>query len=156
MEPVKVLWGCRYGPDPCEAYAGDPASEKSGWGCFAPVIVKSMQACLGSGEWKAKNLSGHTLDELFTRVVMGQKTPVAVWVTIGMEKIDTVYQWQSYDKSTTYLYPVNQHCMVLIGGDAENYYLCDPYESNGIVSYPRRQVEQSYLSMGSQAVAVLH
>ena len=67
-----------------------------------------------------------------------------------------MYQWQSYDHSTTYLYPDNQHCMVLIGRDAEHYYLCDPYESNGVVRYPIEQVEQSYLAMGSQCVALLH
>ena len=45
--------------------------------------------------------------------------------------------------------------MVLIGRDAEHYYLCDPYESNGVVCYPIEQVEQSYLAMGSQCVAIL-
>ena len=95
------MWGYRYGPDRCEAYTGDPTSEKGGCGCFAPVIAKALQKCLISWEWRGQNFSGYTLDELFAGVVMGQQTLVSVWVTIGMEKINTVYQWQSYDKFTT-------------------------------------------------------
>ena len=159
MEPVEIKWGCRYGPDPNEAYAGDPASEENGWGCFAPVIIESMEVYLsqteGGSQWQPMNLSGQSLDQIFLNKVLFQDTPVAIWVTIGMEEVEEAYQWQSYDKDETYLYPVNQHCMVLIGGDAENYYLCDPYEGNGIVCYPRRQVEISFLSMGSQAVALM-
>lgn len=154
-EPVYLEWGCRYGPDPNQAYAGDPFSENGGWGCFAPVITEALNQCLKDPDQKAVNLTGLSLEQVFSEVVMKNNTPAAIWVTIDMQEISSMYQWQSYDHSTTYLYPANQHCMVLIGRDAEHYYLCDPYESNGVVCYPIEQVEQSYLAMGSQCVAIL-
>ena len=36
-ESVSIRWGCRYGPNPKNAYAGDPRSKDKGWGCFSPA-----------------------------------------------------------------------------------------------------------------------
>ncbi len=83
-------------------------------------------------------------------------TPVAVWCTISMQEINEVYQWQSYDKKQTYLYPVRQHCMVLIGYDEKYYYFLNPYNSNGEVKYTKEQTEYCYNSIGRQAVAILN
>lgn len=83
-------------------------------------------------------------------------TPVAVWCTISMQEINEVYQWQSYDKKQTYLYPVRQHCMVLIGYDEKYYYFLDPYNSNGEVKYTKEQTEYCYNSIDRQAVAILN
>lgn len=155
MEPVYLEWGCRYGPDPTEAYAGDPFSETGGWGCFAPVIEKALQSCTEGSEWQAVNLTGLSLEEIFQEVVLTQRQPAAVWVTIDMEETTEMYQWQSYDHTETYLYPVNQHCMVLVGRDAECYLFYDPNESNGLVRYPVETAEERYRTMGSQCVALL-
>ena len=38
--------GKRYGPNPAHYYAGDPTSEKRGWGCFEPVIQEGIQNLL--------------------------------------------------------------------------------------------------------------
>ena len=155
MEPVYLEWGCRYGPDPSEAYAGDPFSETGGWGCFAPVIENALQSCTEGSEWRAVNLTGLSLEEIFQEVVLTQRQPAAVWVTIDMEETTEMYQWQSYDHTETYLYPVNQHCMVLVGRDAECYLFYDPNESNGLVRYPVETAEERYRTMGSQCVALL-
>ena len=151
---VYVKWGCRYGPDPKKQYAGDPKSEKGGWGCFAPVIVDSLSKYMTDKKFYACNLTGTSIASLATDYV-AEGTPVAVWCTIGMQEINEIYQWQSYDKKQTYLYPVRQHCMVLIGYDSQYYYFLDPYNSNGEVKYPKEQVEYCYNSMGKQAVAIL-
>lgn len=151
---VFVRWGCRYGPDPKKQYAGDPKSEKGGWGCFAPVIVDSLSKYMTDKKFYACNLTGTSIASLATDYV-AEGTPVAVWCTIGMQEINELYQWQSYDKKQTYLYPVRQHCMVLIGYDSQYYYFLDPYNSNGEVKYPKQQVEYCYNSMGKQAVAIL-
>lgn len=151
---VFVRWGCRYGPDPKKQYAGDPKSEKGGWGCFAPVIVDSLSKYMTDKKFYACNLTGTSIASLATDYV-AEGTPVAVWCTIGMQEINELYQWQSYDKKQTYLYPVRQHCMVLIGYDSQYYYFLDPYNSNGEVKYTKEQVEYCYNSMGKQAVAIL-
>ena len=152
-EPVKIRWGCRYGPDPSKAYAGDPHSKKGGWGCFSPVIVNALNDCLPK-DLKAVSLTGVTLNEL-AALYVASDIPVAVWVTQDLEPIQNAYQWQSYDKTETFLYPVNQHCMVLCGFDAQNYYFSDPLSEERVVCYDRQTAEKSYRSMGMQAVAVI-
>lgn len=151
-EPVKLRWGCRYGPDPSKAYAGNPRASRGGFGCFAPVIVTALRNYLPQ-EYAISDLTGTPLSELAVAYV-GIGIPVAVWVTQDMQPIEKAYQWQSYDKSETFLYPVNQHCMVLCGFDTENYYFSDPLSEEAVVSYPREAVENCYRSMGMQAVAI--
>ena len=151
-DKVYVKWGCRYGPDPKKAYAGDPKSEKGGWGCFSPVIIKALNNYLDD-DYFAHNLTGTSIQEIVYQYV-SKGIPVAVWVTRGMEEIDEVYQWQSYDKKETFLYPVREHCMVLTGFDNNYYYFNDPYNSNGQVKYPKSQVAYCFNSMGRQAVAI--
>lgn len=152
-EETRLRWGCRYGPDPSVAYAGDPHSERSGFGCYAPVIVRALTLALPDG-YKAVNLTGMALSDLLMLYVLAG-TPVAVWVTQDMEAVDEAYQWQSYDKKETYLYPVNQHCMVLCGYDMEGYYFMDPLTGSEPVHYDWEKVESCFTSMGSQAVTLL-
>ncbi len=151
---VYIKWGCRYGPDPKVAYAGDPKSEKGGWGCFAPVIAKALNKYL-DGEMFAKNLSGSSLEQLVQQYIVND-IPVAIWVTQGIEEIDKLYQWQSYDKSETFLYPVREHCVVLTGFDEEYYYFNDPLsETDETVKYEKSAVSDCFNSMGRQAVAII-
>lgn len=151
-EPVKISWGCRYGPNPKLKYAGDPASERSGWGCFAPVIVDALRQYLPRG-YAVENLTGASLKELCQSHIR-KNIPVAVWVTQNFSAVDEVYQWQSYDKTQTYLYPKNQHCVVLIGFDRDNYYFSDPMSEDSVTSHRKEDVTLSYHSMGSQAIAI--
>lgn len=152
-DKVYIKWGCRYGPNPYLSYAGDPKSKRGGWGCFAPVIVRGLNKCLKNDDY-AYNLSGKELNTLIDDYV-ANGIPVAIWVTRDMEEINQVYQWQSYDKKETFLYPVGQHCMVLIGYDNKYYYFNDPYNDNGQVKYEKDTVKYCYNSMGRQAVAIL-
>lgn len=150
---VYIKWGCRYGPDPKAAYAGDPKSEKGGWGCFAPVIVKSLNKYL-DGRMFAKNLTGLTLEELAQQYILND-IPVAVWVTQNMQGIDSLYQWQSYDKNETFLYPMREHCMVLTGFDENYYYFNDPLSEDKYVKYEKSVANECFCSMGRQAVALV-
>ncbi len=152
-ESVQLRWGCRYGPDPSKAYAGDPHSEKGGWGCFAPVIINALNDCLPQ-DLRAINLTGTSLGELAS-LYIASDIPVAVWVTQDMTPIEKAYQWQSYDKSETFLYPVNSHCVVLCGSDENYFYFADLLSTESVVRYDRAVVEKSYRSMGMQAVAIL-
>lgn len=152
-DKVYIKWGCRYGPNPYFSYAGDPKSEKGGWGCFAPVIVRGLNKYLKNDDY-AYNFTGKELSTLIDDYV-SKGIPIAIWVTRDMKEINQVYQWQSYDKKETFLYPVGQHCMVLTGYDNEYYYFNDPYDGNGQVKYEKEKVVYSYNSMGRQAVAIL-
>lgn len=152
-EPVTIKWGTRYGPNPKKAYAGDPRSEDAGYGCFAPVILKALSKYLPDGYY-AKNVTGMSLAALAAAYI-DNGIPVAVWGTIGMEEIDKMIQWQSNDKTESFLYPANEHCMVFTGYDSEKYYFSDPYESNGTVGFPIDDAVMAYNMLGAQAIVIL-
>ena len=79
-----------------------------------------------------------------------------MWVTVGMEEVDRILQWQSNDGTETYLYPANEHCMVFVGYDSNNYIFADPYESNGIVAYPIEDCVLSFNMLGSQSAVIIN
>lgn len=111
-EPVRISWGTRYGPNPKLVYAGDPRSDSDGYGCFAPVIVKAMNSYLSGKGYYAKNVTGTSLSTLASTYI-DSGNPVLVWGTVGMKEIDRIIQWQSDDRTESFLYPANEHCMVL-------------------------------------------
>lgn len=150
---IEVKNGRWYGPDPREAYAGDPRSPRNGFGCFAPVIVRAVGQAVGEGH-RAENLTGLSLEEL-CRDYIDRGIPAAVWATIDMRPVEKNYQWQSFDGRETYTYPSGEHCLVLVGYDDDRYYFKDPYASKGLVGYEKELVEQRYNTLGQQAVAVL-
>lgn len=155
-QDIRARWGCRYDPNPSEYYAGDLTSETGGFGCFAPVLERSIRlmfARQGINGLKMKDISGISLEEIASQY-LNQGIPVAVWLTNDMEPLRGFYQWQSFDKTQTYLYPIAEHCLVLTGYDEESYYFNDPYESRGRVSYPKEKVEQRYYELGKQAIVV--
>lgn len=48
----------------------------------------------------------------------------------------------------------NEHCMLLVGYDKENYYFNDPHNSNGLMRWPRELVEARHRAQHSMAVSV--
>ena len=158
-QDVRITFGCCYGPDPQQYYAGNPDAGQGGWGCFAPVIVRAMQAALPEHSgYTVCNLSGAELGELTMYLSLG--VPVAVWTTTDGKAANEFYQWQSYDQTQTYLYPKNQHCVVLCGAcpDPETggtvYRYMDPLTGE-VERMDSQQFAQCYDSMGCQAVALL-
>ncbi|MDR1628635.1 MAG: C39 family peptidase [Oscillospiraceae bacterium] len=151
MEPVKNRWGFRYGPNPAKAYAGDPRSEKGGWGCFVSVIETALKGAVSGGS-TVTNFSGLTLDDI-TQKALNFGIPVAIWITQDYTEVKRVYQWQSFDKQETYLYPVGQHCVVLKGYDNTFYYIDDPLK-DGEVKVKKETLEKSFRSMGYQAIGL--
>lgn len=153
-EPVRISWGTRYGPNPKLVYAGDPRSDSDGYGCFAPVIVKAMNLYLSGKGYYAKNVTGTSLSTLASTYI-DNGNPVLVWGTVGMKEIDRIIQWQSDDRTESFLYPANEHCMVFSGYDGENYWFSDPYDSNGTVAYPISDSVMAYNQLGTQAVVIM-
>ncbi len=153
-EPVRISWGTRYGPNPKLVYAGDPRSDSDGYGGFAPAIVKAMNSYLSGKGYYAKNVTGTSLSTLASTYI-DSGNPVLVWGTVGMKEIDRIIQWQSDDRTESFLYPANEHCMVFSGYDGENYWFSDPYDSNGTVAYPISDSVMAYNQLGTQAVVIM-
>ena len=152
-EDTYIKWGCRYGPNPKEAYVGDPRDEDGGFGCFAPVIADALNEYLPEG-YTAYNTTGMSLKVIKSNF-LDRGIPVAVWVTVEMKAVDKILQWQSYDKEETYLYPANEHCMVLVGYTEDTYIFADPYGSKGIVAYPSDDTVLAFNSLGMQSVVII-
>lgn len=152
-EQTSIRWGCRYGPNPKQFYAGDPRSENNGWGCFAPVIVTALNRCLPSG-YIAKNVSGMSLASLQEQY-LAHNIPVAVWVTVDMEEVDKIIQWQSNDGEESFLYPANEHCMVFTGCENDKYLFADPLKEEQTTAYASQDAVRAYNEMGMQAVVIV-
>ena len=144
--------GTRFGPDPSVVYAGDPSSNDRGWGCFAPVIVSSLNKIVslsGRKDLQVEDLSGIPLYGVSTVI------PSVIWVTQDYSEVKEVFQWQSIDKIQTFTFPRNEHAVLLVGQDDDNYYIFDPLKTKEQVAVKREMLEKCYDSMGRQAVTLI-
>ena len=157
---VHISFGCMFGPDPKKFYAGNPDAGKGGWGCYAPVIVKAIEALPEGvpGNRRAVDLSGTGLDGITNLLCLG--IPTAIWVTTDFGPVSGYYQWQSEDKTETFVYPANQHCVVLCGVTPDfnegylRYTYLDPLTGK-TASVPAKKLSECFDSMGRQAVALI-
>lgn len=143
-----------YGPDPYAAFAGDPR-DPGGIGCYAPAIVTACERLiLERGEaMQVVDLTGTGLRTLI-RDYIDHDMPVMIWASMGMNGIRPGKQWVVRDTGETVTWTAGEHCLVLVGYDKDYYYFNDPQDGNGVVRYPKGQVEACYAEMGRQAVAV--
>ena len=143
----------RYGPDPEQAYVGDPASSSGGWYCFEGPIIEAANAWLRDqgSELRAESETGADLDRL--EQLLRQGTPVAVWFTQDYEqpRFNTSFTWTLPDGSTYTPYG-NLHCVVLTGMDETQCYLADPMQGDSVIE--RDRFESIYTAMGSRAVVL--
>lgn len=145
-----------YAPHPENAFIGNPRNESS-FGCFAPVIVKMLNHLLPDA-YQAVDTSGTDLQEL-AETYLPQNTPVLVWATIGMWNPFPNVSWYLYNEKGyptdhEFQWLANEHCMVLIGYDADYYYFQDPYESNGTMKFRKDISEKRYEEIGCYSVIV--
>lgn len=145
-----------YGPDPEEAFAGDPYSKNS-LGCYPKVILKAlgnMKNCNypGMEQLAFEDISGMEFVKIIETYI-AKNIPVLLWVTMDMKPSYEGMQYYLEDGSL-YTWRAGEHCMVLCGYDETNYYLMDPLADGQLVSYPKETVEARYLEMGQHAVVI--
>ncbi len=141
--------GKHYGPSPYQYFIGNPASTQS-YGCMAPVIEKALISYFGTNN-RVKNTTGTSLKDL-CRTYIDQGEPVLVWATIGMIETTPGSTWYLKD-GTQYVWPNNEHCMVLVGYDDTRYYFNDPYRGM-VKSYPHWLCDARYKDLGMQSIAI--
>ena len=149
---VSEKGGTRFGSDPSVVYAGDPSSKDRGWGCFAPVIANSLNKIVtlsGRKDLQVEDLSGIPLYGVSTVI------PSVIWITQDYTEVKEVFQWQSTDKTQTFTFPRNEHAVLLVGQDDDNYYIFDPLKSQEQVAVKRETLEKCFDSMGRQAVTMI-
>lgn len=145
--------GTIYCADPNEAFIGDPRS-KDGFGCYSGAIIKSLSDYLSENFFDVIDLSGITLNDLCLEYIdFGE--PVLIWATINMKASVKNPQntWIIMDSDEKFTWLSNEHCLLLIGYDDENFYFHDP-QRGAAVAYDREKAQQRYEELGCQAVTI--
>lgn len=161
--------GDLYGPDPRHCFCGSPYDAES-YGCYAPVIVESLNRIFEEKavaeklqqqtetekniHYRAVDESGKTAEQLVERYV-SKGMPVIFWACINMREPKTGPVWKLKETGETFTWISNEHCMLLVGADEENYYFNDPYDGHGVIGYPKALVEDRHQAQHMQAVAVV-
>lgn len=140
------------GPDPGQAYAGDPSSAE-GWYCFERPIIYAGNTWLReqNNNFQVVSLVGLTQKELKDYLDLG--IPLAVWVTLNYTPPkSSSFQWTLPD-GTRYTPYTNLHCVVLVGWSGNDYQIADPI--SGWQKVSPDLFWSSFDAMGCRAVAVL-
>ncbi|MDE5570160.1 MAG: C39 family peptidase [Ruminococcus sp.] len=141
-----------YCADPNESFIGDPRTE-SGYGCYAPALLDGLKKYLDDKYFDAVNLSGISLHDLCIEYIdFGE--PVIIWASVDM--IATVVienAWTIRETGDKFNWISNEHCLVLVGYDDNNYYFNDP-QKGAVVPYKKETAEKRYKELGSQAVTI--
>ena len=153
LDKGTIRWenGRMLAPHPAEAFVGSPRSE-SAYGCYAPVIVRALERCVPADR-RVVNETGASLPELCARYI-DNGYPVIIWASIAMIATYGSDRWTT-PSGESFTWPANEHCLLLVGYDKNDYYLNDPYKSRGCLKYARSRVEQRYRELGCQAVGIL-
>ena len=144
--------GVLYGPDPYKVFAGNPY-DKDAMGCYAPVIRNSLTKILG-GAYDVIDETGSELPRL-VRKYIDNGMPLIVWATIDLKDIVVGPVWKLKDSGKDFTWLSNEHCMLLVGYDDDNYIFNDPWNNNGIIAYNKETVIDRYIKQHSQAVGLI-
>lgn len=150
-EPVKLDHGILYGPDPRDAFVGNPRDSHS-YGCYAPVICRALKKAV-SESFRIKDLYGYRLQDLCRKYIC-HGIPVLIWATIDMQKSEPGDIIYDVHRNRSYTWKSHEHCLLLVGFNQNSYRFNDPWQNHGVISYNRKTVEQRYAEMGSQAVVM--
>ena len=144
--------GVLYGAHPAEYFVGDPRDPEA-MGCYAPVLRKAIARCLPEGYF-AVDETGTGIDELVERYLLHEGTPVALWTTIDLKPHVEGPSWRLFDSGREFVWRSNEHCLLLIGEDGDDYICADPWENHGIVRYDKALMRRRHLAQYMQAVGV--
>lgn len=146
--------GILYGANPNDHFCGSPYDSES-FGCYAPVIKAALEKVLQScgKECTVINETGKSVEYLIDKYI-DKGIPVVMWACINMREPVTGPSWH-LESGEEFTWVSNEHCMLLVGYDGENYIFNDPYENNGVISYNKEIVKNRHEAQGMQAVAVV-
>ena len=141
-----------YGADPNEHFCGSPYSEDD-FGCYAPVIKKALEKAIGES-YDIIDETGKPMEWLL-RNYIDKGMPVIFWACIDMREPVTGPEWKLLDGGGVFTWISNEHCMLLVGYDADGYYFNDPYEGHGVIHYSKALVENRHRAQYEMAVGVI-
>lgn len=138
------------GVNPNEYYIGDPHGQ--GWYCFAGPVVAAANSYLNEQQsgLAAYDITGATEKEI--RKYVKEGTPVILWVTLNCEEPKESESTVWSVNGANYHPYTNLHAIVIYGYTYNSFLIIDP--QGGYSSFPKNQLMDSYLLLGSHAVAV--
>lgn len=141
------LWGS----DPRQCFVGDPRDPEA-LGCYAPVMVKALRRVAGE-RYDVIDETGTEIDELCRRYI-DNGMPVLLWCSINMRPTVNGPWYRLIPSGQPFMWVSNEHCLLLVGYDDEHYICNDPWDNNGVVSYPRRTMWERHREQSMQAVGL--
>lgn len=148
---MEIREGVLYGPDPNECFCGSPYGEDS-YGIYAGGLKKALDKAAGD-RYCFEDESGTPIEKLLRKYI-DQDMPVIFWACINMRKEIPGPEWKLLDTGERFLWTSNEHCMLLVGYDEENYYFNDPYDNNGVIGYSKQLVEKRHAAQHSMALGI--
>jgi len=153
-QKISAVDGQRFGPNPAQAFAGNPRDKAHGMYVFAAPIVKAAEAVIADkqADLRVTNKSGATQDEILQLVREG--VPVVTWVTLDLSepKRNLDKGWIYEGEKVPHEAYMNLHAVVLTGHLGDKVVVMDPLK--GFVTYNVDQFFKSYRELNKQAVAV--
>lgn len=152
-EEFSYSGSARLGPNPQEAFAGDPASASGGWYCLEGPVVKTGNRWLQSSGGSAEMVNLTGLEQSQLNALLEEGTPLVVWITQEYEEpaYRESFTWTLPD-STQYIPYDNLHCVVVVGTEGDAYRVADPIR--GWQSVDQEAFWKSFDGMGRRAVTV--
>ena len=151
-EAFEVRGGVLYGPDPHRCFAGDPYDPEA-MGCYAPVIKNALSRVIGD-RFEIIDETGREIDELVETYIDGEGLPVVLWATINLRPAVEGPCWKLSDTGEDFTWRSNEHCMLLVGSDGDDYVINDPWDNNGVVRYNKELVRRRHREQCMQAVCL--
>lgn len=103
--------------------------------------------------WEAVDLTGASIETLL-REYIDNDIPVVFWASIDLKETYAGPEWIIADTGKIFEWRSNEHCMLLVGYDEENYYFNDPWHDHGTIGYEKELVEKRHKEQYEMAVSV--
>lgn len=147
--------GTFYGSDPNKVFIGDPNSIYNySYGCYSGAILAGFEKYFAKEMVDVADISGMSLADLCTEYIDWDQ-PVLIWASNNMEAPhrEENNKWFIEETGELFEWMSNEHCLVLVGYDDENYCFHDPIKG-AYTLYPKALSEQRYRELGCQAITV--
>ncbi len=103
--------------------------------------------------WSPVDLTGVSADALLKEYIE-YDVPVIFWASIDLKETYAGPEWVIADTGEIFEWRSNEHCMLLVGYDEENYFFNDPWHGHGTIAYEKKLVEKRHAEQYEMAVSL--
>lgn len=135
-----LSWG-----DPNRGFVGDISGDDMGYAVYHGPVAQLVNQLLPNG---AVDLTGKGFDQVLAAVADGR--PAVVWTTAHFNPPVEWTTWKGPNGQVKATF--EEHAVLLVGYDANNVYINDPFDGTKAKAISRKTFESGWKAMGSQAV----